>query len=316
MTRSPLTRKAIALLAVLAGLAGCEEFGSGATLPPVRTETEPEKGVTPRSPESEAMRTYFARVQNNLVSQGLLRSDGGGPDVPFNSRQLTENFIRIALYDEYVSTAGTLVARQTPSRLRRWEQPIRLGIEFGPSVPLEQRAKDRASIIAYAARLARLTRLPVRVTDTNPNYSILILNEDERSKYGPRLMELVPGIDGGSIRAMADMPPSTFCVVFAFSTGSRSTYSNAIAVVRGEHPDALRLSCIHEELAQGMGLANDSPAARPSIFNDDEEFGLLTGHDELLMRILYDRRLRPGMTEKEARPIVAAIANELMGGES
>ena len=26
-----------------------------------------------------------------------------------------------------------------------------------------------------------------------------------------------------------------------------------------------------------MGLPNDSPDARPSIFNDDEEFALLTG---------------------------------------
>ena len=32
-----------------------------------------------------------------------------------------------------------------------------------------------------------------------------------------------------------------------------------------------------------MGLANDSPEARPSIFNDDEEYALLTGHDEMLL---------------------------------
>jgi hypothetical protein len=43
-------------------------------------------------------------------------------------------------------------------------------------------------------------------------------------------------------------------------------------VIRAEHPDLLRLSCLHEEIAQGLGLPNDSPRARPSIFNDDEEF--------------------------------------------
>ena len=64
---------------------------------------------------------------------------------------------------------------------------------------------------------------------------------------------------------------------------------------------------------QGLGLANDSPQARPSIFNDDEEFGLLTRHDELLLRILYDSRLSPGMTEEEARPVVEIIAAELLG---
>jgi hypothetical protein len=73
---------------------------------------------------------------------------------------------------------------------------------------------------------------------------------------------------------------------------------------------------VHEEIAQGLGLPNDSPAARPSIFNDDEEFALLTRHDELLLRILYDRRLRPGMLPDDARPIVTEIAEELIGGPS
>ena len=93
-------------------------------------------------------------------------------------------------------------------------------------------------------------------------------------------------------------------------------YVQAVAVVRAELPDALRLSCYHEELAQGLGLANDSPRARPSIFNDDEEFAWLTKMDEKLLRILYDPRLRPGMTEAEAGPLVETIAAELMGGPS
>jgi hypothetical protein len=58
--------------------------------------------------------------------------------------------------------------------------------------------------------------------------------------------------------------------------GNSGAYTRAVAVVRAEHPDLLRQSCIHEEIAQGLGLPNDSPAARPSIFNDDEEFALLT----------------------------------------
>ena len=83
-------------------------------------------------------------------------------------------------------------------------------------------------------------------------------------------------------------------------------------MIRAELPQRLRTSCVHEELAQGRGLANDSPDARPSIFNDDEEFALLTRHDELLLKILYDPRLRPGMPRAEAEPIVRRIAAELL----
>ena len=111
---------------------------------------------------------------------------------------------------------------------------------------------------------------------------------------------------------MQALDADNFCTVFAYSRGASPVYSNAVALIRAELPPLLQTSCIHEELAQGMGLANDSPAARPSVFNDDEEFALLTRHDELLLRILYDPRLRPGMSAAEAEPIVRQIATELV----
>ena len=87
-------------------------------------------------------------------------------------------------------------------------------------------------------------------------------------------------------------------------------------MIRAEHPDLLRLSCLHEEIAQGLGLANDSPRARPSIFNDDEEYALLTRQDELMLRILYSPELRPGMSLAEAEPIVRMLAARLMGAST
>jgi hypothetical protein len=69
-------------------------------------------------------------------------------------------------------------------------------------------------------------------------------------------------------------------------------------------------------VAQGLGLPNDSPTARPSIFNDDEEFALLTTHDEMLLSMLYNPRLSPGMTPDEARPILQELADGLVGGPS
>ena len=84
-------------------------------------------------------------------------------------------------------------------------------------------------------------------------------------------------------------------------------------MIRSELPLLLRLSCVHEELAQGLGLANDSPTARPSIFNDDDEFGRLTTMDEAMLSILYDPALRPGMEAEDARPIVRRLARARVG---
>jgi hypothetical protein len=76
----------------------------------------------------------------------------------------------------------------------------------------------------------------------------------------------------------------------------------------------MRRACVHEELAQGLGLADDSPAARPSIFNDDDEFALLTRHDEILLELLYDPALTPGMTVEEARPVLRRLLDRRDGG--
>jgi hypothetical protein len=310
--RAPLRR--LAAMAATLALAACLPAAPPpAALPPAA----PAAAATPApTPESQAARSYYARVQANLLAQGLMRSDGGGPDTPFTADDLARNFARIALYDEYVNRGGVLVAEATESRLRRWERPIRLAVEFGPSVPDAQRVKDTADIAAYAQRLSGLTGLPIRMDDRAPNFHILILNEDEREAAGPRLEDIVPGIDPAAIRATVAMPPASYCVVFAFSSGRGAAYTQAVAVIRGEHPDLLRLLCIHEELAQGLGLANDSPAARPSIFNDDEEFALLTRQDELMLRMLYDRRLAAGMTPEMALPVIETIAAELVPGES
>jgi hypothetical protein len=274
----------------------------------------PDTAVPAPSPESEVMRNYFNRVQADLITRGLMRTDGGGPDTPFTPQQLIDNFVNIALFDEYVNVNGRLVPRTTTSSLRRWDKPIRMHVIFGDTVPLEQRVLDKKNIRGYVQRLSGLTGLPVYpASPETANFHVLMLNEGDRRDFGPRLRELVPGVDDTTLRTVIDMPKSTFCLVFAFSQGNSSTYSRAVAVIRAEHPDRLRNSCIHEELAQGLGLANDSPTARPSIFNDDEEFAYLTAHDELLLKMLYDRRLTPGMREAEARPILRTIVDDLLG---
>ncbi len=307
--------KNVLLATCLIGLAACDPQGlqgSGGFAVPGLQEPDAYSSLPP---ESVALSRYYARVQAGLLTQGLLRTDGGGPDAPFSAQDLVDDFIRIALFEEYTTIGGRIVARQTPSQLHRWDQPVRMAVEFGATVPQAQRAIDRSSITAFADRLSRVTGLPIRQVSSNANYHVFIVNELERRTLAPRIREILPGISEAAIQAVQDMPRSTFCLVFALDPGELGSYSRAVAVIRGEHPDLMRLSCIHEELAQGLGLSNDSPSARPSIFNDDEEFGLLTTHDELLLRILYDPRMRAGMDAEEARVQAEIIAAELFGGD-
>lgn len=318
---NPWRHASFAVLASLA-LAGCEsvppsiDTGPSEARPAAAPETsiQPQARAAANSARSAELASYYGNLQADLLAQGLLRRDGGGPDTPFTDAMLARNFEQIALYDEYVTRGSEIRAQVTESRLRRWSDPVRFGLEFGPTVPLAQRSGDRDDVEAYVARLARATGHDIAYDEQATNFHVLMLTEDDREAIAPRLRELVPGITESSIRAFQTRDRGTLCLVLAFSPGGSANYTRAVAMIRAEHPDLLRLSCIHEELAQGLGLANDSPAARPSIFNDDEEFGLLTTHDELLLKILYDSRLDAGMTADEARPIVERIAAELLDG--
>lgn len=267
------------------------------------------------TPKSAAAAEYFQRIQQTLLSNGLLRTDNGS-DVPYNDRLLAENFMRIALFDEYRRTGTGFVRDETESRLRRWEVPVRVGLRFGASVPPERQATDRAKIASFINRLALVTGHPIYMDDGAANFLIHIVSEDEREALGPKIRAVLPSLSPGDVAGITHMPRTTYCLVYALSEGNSGAYTRGFAVIRAEHPDLLRLSCVHEELTQGLGLPNDSPRARPSIFNDDEEFALLTDHDEQLLRILYSRELRPGMSAAEARPIVETLARRLLGGDS
>ncbi|WP_417272294.1 DUF2927 domain-containing protein [Celeribacter halophilus] len=309
------TCKGVSGLALLALVACTPTPQDIKPLPRPATAVKPVVQVpAERSEESYALERYYARMQADLLNKDLLRTDRGGADTPFNARQLAANFEAIALNDEYTSVNGQFVAQKTPSNLHRWQVPVRVGVEFGATVPEEKRVKDEQTINSLLAQLSRATGHPIS-RSSQPNFHVLVLHENERRAIGPRLAQLIPGIGQDAIRSVVDMPRSSYCLVVASDPDNDGAYRTAVAVIRAEHPDLLRKSCYHEEISQGLGLANDSPYARPSIFNDDEEFALLTRHDELLLRMLYDRRLAPGMTPETARPIATALAYELMGEE-
>jgi hypothetical protein len=267
--------------------------------------------VKPTSQQSARLRQYLNEVQQAQLTQGLLRQDGGGPDTPFTADMLARNFEQIAFFNEY---NGNFTGRGGASPLRRWIAPVRMQVVFGAGIRPSQQASDTTAINRYAARLARVTGHPIS-TKGAPNFLVIVASEDDRAETLTAVANRVPGITPASLRALREMRRDTYCAVAAYASGPNpNVYTAAVAVIRAENPDLLRLSCIHEELAQGLGLANDSPGARPSIFNDDDEFALLTGHDELLLKMLYDPRLKAGMSASEAAPLTRIIARELTNG--
>lgn len=313
--------RALALALPAWALAGCTFLQEPALAPSVAPTPPPRPAAASAATQEHArLSTYFQQRQDARRARGLLRLDGQTAPLPDDPARVTDIYVEVALRDEYQFRAGRALPSGAPAALRRWERPVAYRLTFGDSVPAATRQSDREEVARVVALLSDATRHPVRLLPetrvTGGNFHVLVLNAEERRQAAPRLRALVPGIDDTTVGLITALPLSAYCLVVAFSRSNDGSYTDAIAVVRAELPDLTRLACYHEEMAQGLGLVNDSDIAVPSIFNDSQAFARLTALDLMLLRIHYDARLRPGMRETQARPIVQRIVNDLMIGES
>ncbi|HLS19336.1 MAG TPA: DUF2927 domain-containing protein [Paracoccaceae bacterium] len=227
---------------------------------------------------------------------GLLRTDWDPKDAPYSNDQLARNFHRIAFF------AFPNDQLHIPKPLTRWEVPVRYAVVGDRN--------DRAEVAELMARIARLTGLDIAPSsEREANFVVLTLDEHDRQATGQVL-------HNAAGRAFFETFLSAIhdCGAIASWTDTEPEITRAMVYLHGDLTDLYRTLCFHEEISQSFGLFNDDPTVRPSIFNDDEEFALLTRHDEYLLRILYDPRLKTGMTSRQAMPVVRTIIEELRPG--
>lgn len=247
---------------------------------------------------------FYSTYESMLVQDGLLRTETAPADAPYSVRDLVRNFERIALRKEANAAIAGGDSNSTPTSLRRWVGPLRYRIDGSAAT-----AADRTEISWLMQRIATLTDLDVRESSADANFLILLTTPEERDRVGAELANkhrrFAVAFDywrhDGRLVCIADRE---------VDSSNSNRIIRAIAVIGSETTGVLRKSCLHEEIVQALGLSNDHSDVRPSIFNDDAEFALLTKHDEALLRILYDQRLTPGMTAQEAMPIINQIVRD------
>ncbi|MGG7566648.1 DUF2927 domain-containing protein [Rhodovulum sp. DZ06] len=264
----------------------------------------------------------YAALEAWYLDEGRLRTERAPADAPLSAELLADHFRTVAFNTEFAPGA-TLLEEETPARLSRWSGAPRWRLEGDGIQPA-----DLEELRSLAARIARITRLDltqaapfeqapgappgVERRETAPQIQVLILGPAAREALSASIAERGAVAPLVAAWARSDEYPCVGLSLERGGAGSEEGPSGALVMIKAELRGLLRRACLHEEFVQILGLPNDGPQIRPSIFNDDQEFALLTEHDELLLRILYDPRLKPGMTEAEGMPIVRRIARELM----
>ena len=258
------------------------------------------------------LRKYYSRLEERKTSLGLLRQDGGGIDTPFDVDDIVEAFEQLAFYNEYDIDKNKLLPNSNAVSLAKWKSNTNILVRFGNSIDKKQKDKDLLEVNSLIRNLSEITNHKIEFSQQNENMYVVIANQEEIKTLIGEIGLTRPEFDPTRIPIITQLPKDIHCMAMtSMSSEPNSAISSALVIIRSELPEIMRRACFHEEIAQSLGLTNDSHFARPSIFNDDDEFATLTKFDEILLRILYDHRLQPGISQKEAAQLVKQIATEI-----
>ena len=256
---------------------------------------------------------YYSRLEERKISLGLLRQDGGGTDTPFDVDDIVEAFEQVAFYNEYDISGDKLLPNSEAVKLAKWNSNINISVRFGNSVNKKQQDNDLLEINELIGVLSQITNHNIKISQQNINMYVVIANQKEIKDLIAEIALLQPEFDPQRIPIITQLPRDIHCMAMtSMNVQANSGISSSLVIIRNELPHIMRKACIHEEIAQSLGLTNDSHLARPSVFNDDDEFATLTKFDEILLKILYDKRLHSGISKDKATQIVKNAADELL----
>jgi hypothetical protein len=248
----------------------------------------------------------YSRLTDDLLSKGHLRIDTKPKDAPFDTIGLARSFRDVTFQYEFHFDGDQIVNQPLPKPLKRWRGTIRYKL-IGDAHTWE----DAREIEQLTARIGNLTGLTfVRSSDAH-DMLISIASPEGREQVSQQFADRNMPVYKERYDIWRRTPNWMCGATLSASNADRSRLVYAHIFIGSEVTGLLRKACIQEEIVQSLGLTNDSDEARPSIFNDDQEFAILTDHDALLLQVLYDPRLKPGMPADQAMPIVRRILEEL-----
>ncbi len=204
-------------------------------------------------------------------------------------------FIDIALGNEHETK---------PGQLRKWTTPIRYALihQVGDH-DLHERL-----IATQMAHLAELSGLDIGPAAKAGSANFLIVLSGET-----QLKDDLQRYFGWNSAAQREkFFRETVCLGVMRARRGQIVRGVAIIPVDRARSRGKLVACVVEELTQLLGLPNDSERVFPSIFNDRSTDEFLSPLDVVLLRMLYDPRLKAGMDEATAHPLARRIAADLI----
>ncbi len=203
------------------------------------------------------------------------------------------------LTQDFLDLTYALESGQQLPGLLRYEGPVRVSM---PSPALAPYRRDLENLLA---RLRNEAGINIRSTN-NPQQAQLHIEgvpaaEIQRAFPGAACF-IIPGVTSwNQFRSKRGR--------LRWSDQTTLTQTG-IFVPTDSTPQDIR-DCLHEEVGQALGPANDVYRLPDSVFNDDNFHAILTPFDMLMLRVLYSPELRSGLPRAAAARVVPKVLNRL-----
>ncbi len=207
----------------------------------------------------------------------------------FSDEEIKEGLFKTAFRPE-------LQFGRDEERIRKFDGPVRVFIE-------NQGARERADQIVEILKdmRARIKHLDLVETSDRKDANVMVFlvparnfARTIRTRYG----------NGAADKIQNALHPQCLSGIAKDESYRIRRAEVILPVDAGEFQF---YDCAYEELLQSLGLINDDSSVPWTMFNDSVQMGFFDVYDQYLANLLYDPRIRPGMTKAEVGALLPDI---------
>ena len=225
-----------------------------------------------------------ARAENPVIT-----SRRAAERVDFTNDEIKDGFFKIAFTAEMQIGAPA-------DRVRKFEEPVRI---FVDSKAQPDRSAEIAEVVSDIR--SRINHLDIAITADREtaNFVVMLVSDNEvsatiRTRYGNH-------------RAREIEKSLTPQCLSGIGKDKQFRIRRAEAILPVDAGEFTFYDCAYEELLQALGAINDDSSVPWTMFNDDVQMGFFDIYDQYLLNILYDPRVRPGMTREDVNGLMPEL---------
>ena len=210
----------------------------------------------------------------------------------FSAAELARGFLALAF-------GSDLRIGARPTGIRRFDHAISVHVTGGGAV--DRRAAMARVIGDYARAVPAL-----HLSETSVESADIELRLIDEKDFQYALQAAF----GAKIARTFVMRTDPQCMTSVKSTADGKIV-HSISFIIVDKGDDVFLDCAYHEMLHAFGLSNHDQHNPWTTLNQKRMVGYLTVYDRALLTLLYDSRIRPGMTVRRARTVLPEIIDEL-----